>query len=504
MTCLTNTPEQLFQENERLQKEIVSLKEKVNYLSEQIAWFNRQVFGQRADKFLANLSESQPNLPGFVFPEENDLPKKPVKAHEREPKSKKENDKVTLPDDLPVERQVLDLSENEKICPKTGVALVKIGEEVTRKLAHKPGSYFIKEIIRPKYALPKNEGIVTAELPEGLLTRCLADESFLADILVQKFCDHLPLYRQSEILGRQKINISRQILGKWAIRAAMALKPLYNEMTKVVLNSGYVFADETPVDMLDPGKGKTHQAYMWVLAGGKDANPVNRVYNFRTNRQHNNAIALLKEFQGVLHSDKYGAYENLANSKRIKWCPCWVHVRRKFLEESGDPEFRRWVLRQIKYLFMFERTAWARSPEERLKIRQEKEVPIIDELIREIKNKLVHGQILPKSKFREALGYFCGLIPYLKNYTTDPWAHMDNNIAERTVRPLAIGRKNWLFVGSEDGGEAAAIILTLVQTCRALKINPQEYLEDVMRRLLSHNSQRLDELLPVNWTKQSS
>ena len=173
------------------------------------------------------------------------------------------------------------------------------------------------------------------------------------------------------------------------------------------------------------------------------------------------------------------------------------HIRRKFIEvESGDPTFRQWVLRKIKYLFMFERVAWARSEQERLRIRQEKEIPVIDELIAGIKDKLANGKILPKSKLREAIGYFCGLIPYLKNYTQHAWAHLDNNVAERAIRPLSIGRKNWLFVGSEDGGEAAAVIFTLIQSCRAIKINPREYIEDVMRRLMSHNSQKLYELLP--------
>ena len=145
---------------------------------------------------------------------------------------------------------------------------------------------------------------------------------------------------------------------------------------------------------------------------------------------------------------------------------------------------------------MLEKVAWNRSPEERLTIRQEKEVSIIDELIQKIKEKLTDRKVLPKSKLREAIGYFCGLIPYLKNYTQVPFARMDNNVAERAVRPLAVGRKNWLFFGSLSGGEAGAVILSLVQTCRGLGINPREYLEDIMRRLMGHNAQKLDELLP--------
>ena len=179
-------------------------------------------------------------------------------------------------------------------------------------------------------------------------------------------------------------------------------------MVKQILKSGNIFYDETPVAMLKPGKGKTHQAYMWVLAGGQSANPAYRIYDFQTSRCHYHA-AKLEGYHGVLHSDKYGAYEALANKKELIWCPCWAHIRRKFFEaESGDPKFRDWVLRKIRYLFMFEKVAWARSEEERLRIRKEKEIPIIDELISAIKDKLINGKILPKSKFKARLCTFFG------------------------------------------------------------------------------------------------
>ena len=206
---------------------------------------------------------------------------------------------------------------------------------------------------------------------------------------------------------------------------------------------------------------------------------------------------MLDTYEGDLHSDKYGAYVKLAKKNVIFWNPCWAHIRRYFFEvEFGDLEFCSWVLRKIRYLYMLERVAWNRSPEERIRIRKEKEVPIIDELIQKIKDRIVAGGYLPKSKFSKALNYFSGLIPHLKNYTRNAYSNIDNNNAERAIRPLAIGRKNWLFFGSLAAGQSAAIILSLVQTCRGLKINPREYLEDVFRRLLDHNSQKLHELLP--------
>ncbi len=494
--------EQHITETSLLKETVESLNKEVGYLKEQLEWFKKQLFGQKAEKFVDTKNEEQLYFEGFeklepIIPEKNIIP-----AHERTKRKSTGKDKIVLPADLPIERQLIDLPEEAKVCPETGVALVKIGEEITSKLAHKPCSYFIKQIVRPKYANPKKneDGIQIASLPESLLNRCQADESLLADILVKKFGDHLPLYRQSEIMAREGVYISRQTLCQWTLRAGAALKPLYDEMIAQILKSGNVFYDETPIKMLEPGKGKTRKTYMWVLVGGQTSNPSYRIYDFQIDRCHHHAAKMLKDYHGVLHSDKYGAYETLANQKKLIWCPCWAHIRRKFIEaESGDPEFRNWVLRKIRYLFMFERVAWARSEEERLRNRQEKEIPIIDELIKAIKDKLIDGKILPKSKLREALGYFCGLIPYLKNYTNHAFAKVDNNVAERAVRPLAVGRKNWLFVGNEDAGESAAIIFSLIQTCRALGVNPREYLEDIMRRLMSHNSQKLHELLPDQW-----
>jgi transposase len=488
------TFKQLENENQTLRNEIVFLKE-------QLEWFKRQIFGKRSERIVSDLNSHQLIFEGFENTQSpSEEQKKTVSTHTRRKPNRNGQDKIILPSDLAVQTTILDIPEEEKICKETGQPLVQIGVEVSHKLAHEPGSYYIKEIIRPKYAHPQKEeaGILTAELPDSLLPKCRADESFLAEIITRKFGDHLPLYRMAEILKREGIGISRKLLSQWVIRCGMALKPLYDEMLKRILDSENIYIDETPVKLQDIGKCK--QAYMWVIVGGKAANPSYRVYEFKQNRCHDNVLEILKGYRGCLHSDKYAAYQKLAERKIITWHPCWSHVRRKFFEaEAGDPSFRQWVLRKIRYLFMLERVAWARSPEERLKIRCEKEVPIIDELIEKIKARLVDGKILPKSKLREAIGYFCSLIPYLKNYTQNAFGRLDNNVAERAVRPLAIGRKNWLFFGSPDGGEAGAILFSLVQTCRGLEINPREYLEDVMRRIMGHNSQRLYELLPDEW-----
>jgi hypothetical protein len=273
-------------------------------------------------------------------------------------------------------------------------------------------------------------------------------------------------------------------------------------MLKDVIASGNIFFDETPIDLLVPGKGKAHTAYLWTIVGGLDSNPPIRVYNFSTNRKHENAFKILSDYKGVLHSDKYGAYEALAAKKKLIWCPCMGHARRKFVEvETGDLIFRDLVLEKINKLFELEREAWEKSPDERLDIRQNLEIPILNDLSLKIHDQLIHGKYLPKSKYREALCYYYSLNPYWKNFTEHPFARLDNNVAERAIRPLAIGRKNWLFFGSVAGGQAAAVHLSLVQTCRALGINPQIYLEDVMREIMGYNMKNIRELLPYEWIK---
>lgn len=495
----------LQQENEALKSAIVVLENAVFTLKEQVEWFKRQIFGKRSEKIIQTAEQLTLGFYDSVISEKKET--QTIDKPARQKSNRDGKDAITLPDDLPVERVVLDLPEDQKTCPETGVSLVKIGEEVSQKLAFRPGSYYIKEIVRAKYANPQKSenGIAIRDLPTSLLNRCQADDSFLADLLVKKYADHLPLYRISEMLRREDIQISRQTLSQWVLRSSKALEPIYNEMKRQIFLSGVVFIDESPVKMLDPGAGQAKLTYMWVVCGGKSSNPAYRIFNFRTNRQHQNANEILKDFRGILHSDKYGAYEVLAQKKEFIWCPCWAHIRRKFYEvEHGDKEFCKMVLEKIRLLYEIEGVGWDKPPEERLKLRKEQSEPIINELITVIKDKLIHGKILEKSKFKEALGYFCGLIPYLKNYTLDPWAHLDNNVCERAIRPLAIGRKNWLFLGNSEGGEAAAIALSLIQTCRNLNINPRIYLEDVMKRLMDHNSKEIEKLLPDNWLKSQS
>lgn len=486
---------------EALEKEMVELRSENIYLKEQLDWFKRQIFGKKSER-LVETDPEQLKFDGFESEETAKEKTKTIPAHERRTKNRSGEDTIRLPDDLPVETVVIDLPEEEKICKETGLPLKKIGEEVSHKLAYRPGNFFLKKIVRPKYAHPEREenGVAIASMPDTILPKCRADDSLIAEIITRKFVDHLPLYRIAENLARDGIKISRRLLSQWVVAAGSALYPLYQAMKEKILAGDRVHIDESPVDLFD--SPKMASGYMWVLVGGEGADPPYRFYEFYPDRKHARAEEILNSYKGIIHSDKYGAYESYVRAHGNVWVPCWAHIRRKFFEaEMGDPVLRTWVLEQIQELFAIEEKVWTLSPAERIQLRQAQAVPIIDEMIDRVKHRLTHGIILPKSKFKAALGYFCSLIPYLKNYTQHPSARLDNNPAERAVRPLAIGRKNWLFLGSEESGQAAATLLSLVQTCRALNINPRTYLEDVCRRIMGHSARKLHELLPDEWLK---
>ncbi len=364
----------LIEEVVLLKKQISSLQDTLKNTQEQLEWLKRQLFGKRTEKIVVPVKDKELTLFDLVplEGEDSSAEKTPVTPHKRKKPDRNGKNAITLSPDIPVERQIIDLPESEKICPETGVPLIKIGEEITKKLVCRPGSYYIKEIVRPKYAHPQKSenGIAIAPIPESLLDRCIADDSFLADIITKKFADHQPLNRQCEQLARQGVEISKQTLCQWILRAGKALEPLYEAMMQKIIKSNNLFVDEVPIDMLSPGKGKVQQVYIWVMAGGCQRDPPYRVYKFYPDRKHRNAEDLITGSNNpVFHSDKYGAYEKLANAGKIIWCPCWAHIRRKFFEaESGDPDFRKWILRKIRHLFMLERVAWNRSETERLQI----------------------------------------------------------------------------------------------------------------------------------------
>lgn len=481
-----------------------SLRIEIHRLKEQIEWFRRQVFGKKSERFV-DLPGNTPDLPGLVIPEAEPAEEAEVAipAHRRKKQAKgKGLFTVDIPEDLPRVVEVIDIPEEKKVCPETGEKLVEIGRDVTEKLAHRPSEYYVKRIERPKYANPGNAlaGVIQEPASDCIIEGSKFDPSFMAHVVTEKFAYHMPLNRIQEKLACRQIGVSRQVLSSLLCNIGGKLVPLCDLMREKMLAQGNIFTDDTPVALLVRDNGKTVPARMWAYIGGQPNAPPYHLYEFSENRSEIHPLTYLKDFKGIVHADAFSAYEKLGKRAGIIWAACWAHARRKYEEaQSGSAEFRREVLRQMRYLFLFERVAWLRSSEERLRIRQEKEKPIVDRLFALLKAKVVSGELLPKSSLAEAIGYMLTREQNFRNYLDHPDARMDNNIAERALRKLVIGRKNWLFVGSKAAGRSMAVLLSLVQTCRAMEIDPEQYLEDIFKRLLSHPAKKLEELLPDQW-----
>jgi transposase len=414
-----------------------------------------------------------------------------------------------IPEGLREERIEIDLPAEEKISLETGEPLVRIGEEVTRKLAVKPPEYYVKCFVRPRYADPAapQHGVAAAPAPDFAIPGGNFDESFIADVVVNKTAMHLPLYRQEERLHSLGIEISRQTLCRQYLAAAEVLRPLYLQMKALLIARGVIFTDDTPVALQVKGHGKTVTGRMWVYVAGGVGPPL-RVFEFTVDRCKKRPKEFLKGYKGYIHADAYKGYDDLFTQEGVFECGCWMHVRRKFREAVDAPkDLRESVLRAIRNIFRYDKFA-RRHPtggdELVLAVRREKIAPLIDWLFARTARALLDGEVLPRSAFAAAIGYMHNLGGALRTFLGDARLRPDNGESERALRPLAIGRKNWLFAGSKGGGDATGILLSLVQTCRVMDIDPFVYIEDVLRRINGHPAHRLDELLPGNWHKAES
>jgi transposase len=495
-------------ENEQLRTEAERLRHRIRLLE-------KMLFGPRSERLVGD--DARQGLFEELLREAEQLNAELQKAEAatvatsapavpRARPTSRRNLEALIPDNLPEEIVVLDIPEVKKVCPDTATPLVKIGEDRVTKLAYRPGSYIRKIFVTLRYAVPGKPlaGVVAAPAPDFAIPGGSFDESFLAHLAVEKCAMHLPLYRQEERLAAQGIEVSRQTLSRLYIRSAEVLLPLYNLMKRRTLDRGVIFTDDTPVPLLVPGRGKTVTGRMWVyVAGG--CGPPFRVFEFTVDRKKVRPMEFLGDYRGYIHADAYNGYDGLFEREGVIECACWMHVRRKFVEaEDGPPEVRQEILRLIRGIYRFERVIRGRAPKTVLAVRRERSAPLIDRIFDLAARALADRLVLPRSAFAGAIGYLQGRGDALRTFLSDPRLRPDNGESERAIRPLAIGRKNWLFAGSKNGGDATGVLLSLIQTCRAMDIDPQEYLEDVLRRINGHPACRLDELLPGNWQKAES
>lgn len=407
-----------------------------------------------------------------------------------------------LPDHLPREDVRLDVES--EVCTCCGGALHLVGESVSEMLDWVPAQLRVVRTTRPKYACRACNKVMQAAAPERVIAGGLATPALLAHVLISKYCDHLPLYRQSQIFDRHGVDLCRSTLAGWVGGACWWLDALHERLCKNVFASDHLFADDTPIPVLDPGRGRTKTGRLWVYARehrpwGGPAPPA-AIYLFAPDRKAERPVAHLADFRGVLHVDGYAGFEQLADKEGITLAACWSHSRRKFYdvaEATGSPVATD-ALRRIGELYAIEARIRGQSPALRLAERRTFSKPVVDALHvwLDAQLRLVSG----RSTLAEAIRYALSRWHALTRFLYDGRVELDTNPVERAIRPVALGRKNHLFAGSDGGGHRWAVICSLIATCKLNEVEPYAYLRDVLQRMIDgHPVNRLDELLPWSW-----
>jgi transposase len=415
--------------------------------------------------------------------------------------SKNGHGRRRLPRNLPRQQVLHELPEAERACPCCGEVRGEIGRETSEQLEYIPGTLKVIEHVRVKYACRGcQEQVAIAAKPPQPIDKGLPGPGLLAHTVLSKYGDHLPLYRQEDILARHGVVIRRSTLCGWIAAAADLVQPLYELMCKLLLSSRVIHTDDTPVKLLDPLLGHARTARFWAYVGDRD-HPYS-VYDFTDSRQRDGPAKFLQGFTGYLQADAYGAYDGIYAGGQVVEVACWAHARRHWWEaRTTDPRRAHHALGAIARLYQLEELLKNLADEDRQAARQERAQPILAELRAWLDEQ--RPAVLPKSPIGQATTYTLNQWDALVRYTEDGGLAIDNNISERTVKIPAIGRKNWLFVASREGGRRAAILFSLVASCKANQVEPWAYLRDIFTRLPllgeQPTSEALAPLLPDRW-----
>jgi transposase len=462
--------------------------------------FQRHRFGRRAE----SLSEDQLQLAledtEQAGAADQAASEAKVPAERAVRAARRRSNRGKLPAHLPRIETVVDVAST--VCPCCAGTLHRIGEDVSERLDMVPAQFRVLVVRRPKYACRAcSDVVVQAPAPARLIEGGLPTEATAAHVLVSKFADHLPLYRQAQIYARQGIALDRSTLADWVGRAAFLLRPVHERLLARLKASTKLFADETTAPVLDPGRGRTKTGQLFAYArddrpwGGSD--PPGVAYVYATDRKAEQPIAHLDGFTGILQVDGYGGYKVLARQTAVQLAFCWSHVRRKFFELAtpGPAPIASEALARIAELYRIEGDIRGRTADERRRVRQERSRPLVAALEPWLRDKL--QLISQKTKLAEAIRYTLSRWQGLGLFLDDGRIEIDSNVVERTIRPLALTRKNALFAGSDAGAEHWAVIASLIETCKLNAVEPYHYLADVITRIVGgHPQSRLDDLLP--------
>lgn len=474
---------------------VADLRKAVEAQQHRIDDLTRRLYGKKSER----VTGTPPSPAGSPTPPaatSADPPPRRRKGHGRRP----------LPDHLPRERVEYDLAEPEKVCPCCGKTRVRIGAETSEQLDYRPASLFVVERVRHTYACttcsrvgdPADDSaptITTAALPAQPIDKGLPGPGLLAHVVVSKFADHLPLYRQQNILVRHQVNVSRSTIGGWIAAAADLLKPLVDRMAALVRRSRAIQTDDTPVPVLDPGSRRTKTGHLWVYLG--DADHPYAVFDFTPTYSGEGPRAWLGDYAGYVQADALRQYDPLFD--RPPPAPsevgCWAHARRKFHDaRASDPARAHEALARIRQLYDIEAGIQSLDAAGRRADRQARARPALGALLSWLEEQ--RGRVLPKSPMGVAIGYALGNRAALTRYTEAGFLQIDNNASERALRAVAVGRKNYLFAGSDAGGRSAAVLYSVVGTCRRLGLDPFAYLRGTLAGHRPELADRLDDLLP--------
>jgi transposase len=408
-----------------------------------------------------------------------------------------------LPADLPREKIEYDLDESQKVCDCCGEQLERIGSETSEQLDYVPAVLKVIEHIRYKYACKHCEQrVVTATKDHQPIEKGIPAAGLLAHVVVSKYVDHLPLYRLEGIFRRHDIDITRSTMCGWAGSCAELLEPLYTLMAQEVLQSKVINTDDTPVRVQDKTLDKkTRTGRLWIYCGDK-SHPYN-VYDYTANRSREGPEKFLADYkQGYLQADAYAGYDVIFDEagRDVKELLCWAHARRKFYEaRKHAPQLSHTAIAWIKMLYNIEKQIKELPAHQKQAMRQKKSVPILTDFKKWLEE-ITPEQALPQSPIRGAINYALTGWEALCRYSEDGDFAIDNNVAERQMRPIAVGRKNWLFFGSDRGGRTAAILSSIAQSAKRHNLNAYAYLRDVIGRISDHPASQLEQLLPNNWS----
>jgi len=474
-----------------------TLQEKYANMERRLNQYLRAEYGSKSEKFI---DPDQMKL--FEDMDEDEIDSVIEESEKKVPPKRHKHGRRKISEDtLPREEEIHDVPEGKKICDECFSEMKEAGEDIFEHYEHKPASYIVKRHRKKKYACHCGKCIVTAKMPRQPIEKGIAGPGLIADVAISKFCDHLPLYRQSEIMERSKLDMSTSTLWNIELGGAKALEPLYELMKRDIQKSFVIQMDETFIKRWfkrkDNPKGKgLKDSYFWCWRGDKDHPYV--LFDYSLSRASKIPLRLLDKFNGYLQTDGYSAYEKLHREKKIIRLACLVHIRRYFITAHDAGELKaKYFLSEVQKLYEIEEVCKEFDFENRKIHRLEGAVSIIDGLEEWMTQVLVDE--LPSSLTHKAVKYALGQWDAFKRYLENGRFEIDNNLTENEVRPVALGRKNYLFISSDQGGKCASIYYSLIRSAKRNGLEPYAYLKDVLTRIKSTSSKQLKDLLPQNW-----